>query len=521
MSLSFDAIKRKQTVSVIINSIAFFTALFALTFGVFILVSKLTDTDINLLLSISVSLAVGTAAGGLATLLNFKSSSAIAREIDNTNSLDERIQTMLEYSDDLSAIAQLQRMDAEERLMKAYSEKPLLKKFGMSITALVLAAAVLLPAILIPKAQDPGNTTPTTPEYVEPFELESWQYNRLMDLIEKVKAANIDEAFKSATVTELERLVNALKTTDTRNGMLSEVITSIVLVDAAAEITQTYKLIAVALFESDPLIDSETGEAIDDMTYMKVKALAQLILTQNAIYFGQEIKSVRGYFESDSTIGEITVPDGEEAEPTPASTRVITITQKLTSLKSAIEGALNDTAIPEGDLIKAHLLTFAAKIGECIGEENENTRQSLIDKAFDEMSDNVSTVLAAQYENKAIRDNVIDTLILLFDIDRKTLPKLLGDIIPQLIDEENSSGSNNENSSVSGGYGDGNELYGSNDTIYDPFGEDGAGHKLYGDVFDDYYRKISELLSDESLSEETRQAMAEYFQKLSDGTKKN
>jgi hypothetical protein len=108
--------------------------------------------------------------------------------------------------------------------------------------------------------------------------------------------------------------------------------------------------------------------------------------------------------------------------------------------------------------------------------------------------------------------------MLLFEIEKDMLPKLLGDTVPTLVDGSDDSDGGSEDGGASGGYGEGNELYGSNDTIYDPFGKDGAGHKLYGDVFDDYYKKIVDLLSDESLSEETRQAIAEYFKRLSDGS---
>lgn len=519
MSVSFEYIRKKRILTAVINSIVTAASLFAILFGAFILTEKIWKIEVNPLLSLPISIGVGLIAGGITALVTLKSKKQIAREIDEAHSLDERIQTMIAFADDDGEIARLQREDTERQLSKLHDNRSFFKQFGASIISMVLAVAIILPAVLVPKATENEDDNTTPPAYVEPFELASWQSERLKKLIETVREASIDETFKTATVQELTRLLSVLEETDTKDEMISEVISSIVLIDAAAEVTASYKLIAVALFSAQPHINKENGEVLDSETYVQIKNIARYIIKLNAIDFGQDIKSVIEYFKADTVLSDEPETENPSTESKSTESKVITVTEKLLNFKSEIERVLNNEDIPENDAIKTNILSFAAKLGEYATLENEKERQSLLDIEFDKFSDNISTVLAAQYENKAIRDTVINTLMLLFEINKDMLPKLLGDTVPALIDGNEDSSGGNETGGATGGYGEGNELWGSNDTIYDPFGKDGAGHALYGDVFDDYYKKIVEILSDESLNEETRQAIAEYFKKLSDGTK--
>ena len=518
MSANFDYIRKKRTAIAIVNTAVLAVACFAIVFGVFMLISKLGGIDLTLTVGLPISLGVGAAAGGLAAAFGFKSRMDIAKELDKAYSLDERIQTMIAFENDGGDIARLQREDTERLISRVGDNRSIFRHFGASLIAIVLAVAIMLPAVLVPHAEsgEPTQDTPP-PTAAEPFKLEKWQSDRLKKLIETVSAAEIDEAFKSATVAELTRLLGALEQTDTKDKMISEVTSSIVLVDAAAEVTATYKTVAVALFSAKPLT-AEDGEILDGESYKEIKNLARYLIKLNAIDFGQDIKAIREYFKGDTVITDESAAEAPEADTKETAVKILTLSEKLTNFKAELERVLSDESIPEGDVIKAHLQSFAAKLGECAAIDNEDQRQSLLDIEFDAMSDNISTALTAQYANKKVRDEVINTLMLLFEIEKDMLPKLLGDTVPTLVDGSDGNDGGSEDGGASGGYGEGNELYGSNDTIYDPFGKDGAGHKLYGDVFDDYYKKIVDLLSDESLSEETRQAIAEYFKRLSDGS---
>ena len=525
MSAKFDVLVKKRRIAAIVASSLCAVASAAIVYGALMLISKLASIEILLAVEIISAAAVGVIVGGLSFLFTFSTSRALARKIDVRHGLSERLETMLAFQDDEGEVAKLQRADADEHLSRIDTKMPFMKHFGAALISVILAIAIMIPAILVPLAQNNGGGGDNNTDTSEPFELKSWQCDRLKRLIENVEEAEIDAEFKSAAVTELKRLTDVLKKTDTVDKMQAEVIAAIVLTDAAAEKTAGYKMIAVALFSARPYEDEAVNAPQDLETYKVIKDIARSVAKLNGIAFGQDLNEIRKYFASDTVINTDdtladSTPDTAEAngkQSDKGADKIITVTDKLTSLASEIRRTLG-TDIPENDALKVSFLAFADKIEACIGETVEITRQGLIDKAFDELSASVSLVLSAQYENKAIRDTVINTLMLLFNIEKSMLPPLLGDQLPLLTDNGDSSGGDDQSGSVSGGYGDGNELYGSNDTIYHPFGEMGAGHKLYGDVYDEYYRIISDLLSDESISEETRRAMAEYFRKLSDGS---
>ena len=359
MSANFERIKKKRTVTAIINSCIIAVACFAIFYGVFMLLTKLGVATISLPIQLAVSIGAGLIVGGTVALITIDSKKRLAEELDDTYSLSERIQTMVSFENDDGYVTKLQRDDTERHLENVNGGKPFIKQFGAALVSLVLAVAIMLPAVLVPKAEhdDGGGTQP--PAYVQPFELASWQLDRLMKLIEKVEAAEIDETFKNETANELKRLVNVLKNTSIRSEMLAEVISSIILVDAAAEKTATYKLIATALFSAKPTTDEATKEVTDPQTYKQIKSLARYLVKLNAIDFAQDTRLVKDYFMSDSVITDETddvVPDTETRD---AAVKVISVKDKLVNFKSEIIRTLDDKSIPEGDLIKAHLLSFA------------------------------------------------------------------------------------------------------------------------------------------------------------------
>ena len=155
------------------------------------------------------------------------------------------------------------------------------------------------------------------------------------------------------------------------------------------------------------------------------------------------------------------------------------------------------------------------------GETNQNAIQAQLDKAFSSAADNVGTALSAQYANKSLRDRVISKLIEIFQIPPEEIPSLLGDILPKLSDAGAADDSKDNESENTGGYGSGENLFGSNDIIYHPFGEGGGAYIEYGYALDEYYKKIEELLLEGNLSEETKKIIIDYFARLSNGTKDN
>ncbi len=523
MNESFSMIKTRRLAEAVINTVVIALSSGALVFGAMMLAFKLLMIEFPLLYHILISCCTGLVAGAVTFLICKRSPMKIAREIDTEYRLGEKIQTMVAFENEKSDILTLQREDAEASLSRLNTRKPFSKRFGTSVAAMLLAVAIMTPAVLIPMAAPPEEDDTPPIEYEEPFRLSTYQEEALANLIENVKKRDIDVTLKEEIVTELTRLLGVLKTTSLLTLMTGEVTASIIVVDLATEEKNTYKLICETLFEGS--------------TDEQVRNIAKSIVKLNGIAFGEDMKVINEYYRGDTVIkneDDTPTQDGDEGgEPVTLSDTsgagnsstessgeetVITLAEKLDSLSTEIPRVLADGKIPAEDKMRLALIAFALDVAALKSEANPNTQQSLIDTAFDKVIDDVSNVLAAQYENKQARDYVIKKLVEIFEIER---PKdLLGDKIPLLIDSEQGDGQGDTSSGISGGYGKGEELYGSNDTIYDPFGENGAGYVKYGDAFDTYYPRIEELIapSNTSVSEETKKILMLYFQKLSDGS---
>ena len=366
--------------------------------------------------------------------------------------------------------------------------------------AALVGAALLVTGIVIPEPT--VDDTAADEEYDEPFAISEYQLKALEELIDDVKEwekyhnnSPIDPTVKSEAATELERLLSVLKTTNSKNKMRDEVTASITTIDLLVEGTSTYKTLAVEIYKGDDAY---------------AKDMAREILKHNGLAFSQYLTKLRNEFKDDTVI---TSEDN-------LTTETVTLEEKVESFIHALENTVLVSEVEnKEDKLLVALTTFTAAFKEAV-EADENPRservQSLLDKVFSAASSNAHTALAEQHEAKTMCNHVATTLSDIFGV---TVPTLLTNVEPKLKDSSSSDDSDDSNNESSGGYGEGNELYGSSDLIYDPFNEDGAKYVIYGEVFDDYYKRIEELLIDGNLSDETKQILIGYFAALSDGTK--
>lgn len=479
MSETFKKIQRRTLRDAIAKSVLLGISAGALVIGCLLLAVKLWEKQLDILYYVvfgGVALAVTAV---ISFLLMRKKETALAQSLDEKYGLREKVATMVAFQSDGSDMVLLQREQTESVLQSLPIKQPFFKRFGVCALIFVLTCAVMVTGIVIP-----AKTTEIPPVPETPFEISQWQLGALELLIEEVRYADVDEAMKNEMVTELERLLSVLKETKTQRKMRDEVVASIVAVDLITENTNTYKKIAVAL---------DGGESPE------VKKVAVAVLALSGIGFGERLADIRNVFT------------GDQYKP------------QLNSFASEASALLPNAKVAAEDALyralSQYFLDMAMIYGYTGEETNENAIQALIDKAFSAASDSVGAALSAQYANKTLRDRVIEKLIEIFAIPQAEIPELLGDILPKLSNAaEDESGKDNENENT-GGYGSGENKFGSNDIIYHPFGEGGGAYIEYGEALDEYYKKIEELLLDGNLSEETKKIIIDYFARLSNGTK--
>ena len=474
---TFKRIKKGLLADAILKAVLWGVAVSGGAIGALMLSCKLLGSNILSYVFIAAGAGGFVLAAALAFALTYKSDKRLAGYLDTQFSLREKVLTMIEFEGDDNPMVKLQREQTEQILSTLPYKKPFYKRFLVTLIALVLGVGLLISGIAIPKKQPAESYVPDLP-----FEISAWQMGALGALIDEVRYSEIEENVKDELVVELERLRDVLKGTTTKSKMTDEVVASIVAADLIVEGACSYKKICVAL---------DGGEN------MSLKKMAAAIITLNGIGFGDKLASIRE---------EIS---GEQVKDT------------LTQMSAEADKLLGESGVDDGDGLLAALRKFTDGLGD-IGqsaEEDESIIDSLIDKEFSDASDAIGTQLSAQYRKRAVRDRIISKLIEIFDIPKSAIPQLIGDVMPKLSQSEDSDDDDgNDENENSGGYGDGNKLFGSDDVIFHPTGENGGGYVKYGDVYDEYYKMIEELLLDGDVSEDTKKILIEYFKKLSDGS---
>ena len=509
---NFNRLKSSANALAILKSGLFGIAAGLFTFGGTLLVTKLIAAKFALvyiaLIAAGVAIAVTT---GLVLLLRL-SNMRFAKLLDNENSLDEKVQTMVAFANETSDMLTLQREDTESILATVRPKKSPIKQLLIPIVSLLLSAALLIPVPVFFVTADKPEEDGETPTYVEPFKISSWQLGALTTLIEDVEKSTAYDNVKADTAKELNRLLRVLKNTAVKDLMYSEVIASIVAVDLIAENAHTYKALCVALYSAEAT---------------PVKSLARQVLNVNGLAFGEWMGEFRELYRGDTIKlpeQQPAPPEGSEEGATREADEPIvleTLEEKILALASGIKGTLSPLQGYEDDALYTALLAFANEMEATLSIEDAVIKQTAIDKAFANASTDISAALSAQYRNKALRDTVVKQLISIFKIPEYMIPPLLGDQIPTLEDGSGEGNDDENNNGATGGYGEGNNLYGSNDLIFDPNAEDGPAYVIYGDSFDFYYRSIESLLLYGNLSDETKSILIDYFRKLSDGRGQN
>lgn len=488
MSINFERLRSRAGAIAIAKCVLTAVTVGALVFAVPTLIFKLVGNELSMLVIGLIALAAALVAGLASIPIFYKSRRRFAKELDEEYGLGEKAQTMLAFENEKGDMLAIQRENADKIIGTLTPKRSVPRELVYNAAAILLAAATLTVSLVIPATS--AEPEPEKP-YVEPFEISAWQIGALQDLIDEVNASDVYENVKTEVAAELTRLLGVLKETDTVDEMTDEVIAAIVTTDLIVEAANTYKILCVAL------------NAANDAS---VKTIARAVLNVNGIAFGEKMDEIRADLEGDSVYTD--EETGEEV--------TVTLAEKIASLSDGISSTLTALEIAEPDALYTALLALSTDMAATLEEQNAETQQSLIDKAFSAAKASVGQELSLQYRNRAMRNTVKTRLISIFDIDESALPELLGDIEPTLSDSGDSE-EGEDNKTNGGGYDDGEEVYGSNDLIYDPFAEDGAGYVVYGDAYDSYYAKIEALLLDGNLSPETQKILIAYFTKLSNG----
>lgn len=453
------------------------------------------------------ALALGVGAFLLSSVITYfvlrVSDASTAKMLDNKFALNERVQTMLEYSSDESGIAQLQRRDTE-RALDGLSPKeiklprPLLHIISVIVSAAILVTSILLPSSLIEEPEIPD----------VPFALSEIQRAGIEELISYVADSAMQEPYKTTVSSSLELLLSELLAADTmaeRDASLDKAILAISLATDASD-------------SAPELLDRIYGRADKHLRALAFALYAGRYADGGIVVFTEKIAVFRAMLVHES-----------------ASLDVIDLVKMrsdtvalLELISSELSTALTDTEL-EPD---APLLT---QLNNLLLADTDNY------KGISVLAD---SSLLGYYELQAELDSVVTYLLTpMFstltaertsaEVGERVL-KRIGELFAYEVPEperpafdaaaeegkENGSDSSDDDKDrepSDGGYGSG-AVFGSDDLVLDY--KTGELVK-YGELLDEFYAKMFGKKQEGKYTEEKMEAVEKYFEILYKGFDKN
>lgn len=516
MSENFKKIKKRITVEAAVKSAVAGISCGLFSVGILLLILKLSSVGINagyyVLMGVGVSAAVS-----IGLFLYLKPTDAkLAVKLDGEYSLNEKIQTMVTYSYSDGEMHKLQREDADAKLKGLPPRKIAFSKIWYFLLAAMLAVAMFLTGVLVP-VKDVANEEPPAvelpPEEGEKkFEYTLFLQNLMAQLIREVRECSLDEEQKSIYVLILTDLDKTLKTVEYESGMKSAVLGAVEDID---EIT--------AAANSGEKLSAKIKTFGEDLA-SAISGGIKIYKSAGSLNSIERVESIKGTLgdavtgftskKTANTLNGLKVPKEEGLE------------NVLNTFIVNIAAALAGTDVAEDDLLFASLKTFANELSGIVGNLGpfgNDTLYRKIEEAFKRFENNFVDSLVFQNFNCMMDVFTRRKLADIFGLDYSELPELPYD------DSENgegSGGSGNEGEGGikdpeggnQGGMGDGNEIYGSDDLIYNP---DTGEFVKYGELLEEYHSKVLYLLMNGDWSDETKRYIEKYYEILFGGVKQD
>lgn len=456
MNYSFDKFKNKIILEVLIKSIAIGLSLGLIAFSIPYTYFKVTGTEYNLLYIILIPLGVWIVVSGLLFLILKPSKKKIAKRIDKSLNLNEKVQTMIEYENEDNFMINLQREDTLDILSKM-SIKSLSMKFGVLFFLICgIAALSCVTAFAVPAYEEPPVELPPD----NPVEIDDWTIQAIKDLIAEVEEANINKNLKTKYIAELNGLITAI--------------------------------------DGKTLLESEIKELVN-----KVISVVQLELdkvnTNNEVYTILK-ESSTGAIEQFALQINLLNPEKVETSLDVIINLINGNKEAITELSPEFGGLLKSSNLNKEDELYVALVNLADAINACAKEDNIF---EAVKTAVRTNGSKVVEIVEVQAQNKYIADHIETTLKDIFDIvdEDSDLGGGSGE------GQENNDNKNNLPTNNSGGAGTGEVLYGSDDKFFDPE----KGEVNYGDVYTKYYGDIVGKFADGVIPEELRDYFDRYF----------
>lgn len=497
MTETFKKLKKKYLLIAIAKSaiVGVFSALFAV--GAVMLGIKLGAAWIPSYAYVIIALGTLAMAFGITFLLTHHNDKSLSKHLDSEYGLKEKVQTMVEFSNQEGDMLQIQREDAEQRLQNLPKLKLSFAKIWQYVLVAVLGVTFILTGALVPSRYIPP-TVSDGGDYV----LSEWDSKVLDQLISEVKASDLAQEVMLPVSSALELLKEELANVKTNAAMRQAVSNCAKAVDEAIILANTYRDIALIINSYTELNDLKRALVNASSSYQTENEIISMSMVKDAQKTSEEkIRAALGVF-TDGFSGKVK-----------NLTEKVEIRDAVDNILEPLNESFADDEIiqklADDGLFKA-LSDFSTAMGPVSSEYMwRDDLKSIVSNACSEFVSSASKAMVVQVYNRMMDDYIFNKLEEIFSVvltqEELDLPGVSdGDI------------GSDENPSHGGGVGDATIGYGGDDAVYD---HNSAEHVPYGDVWNDYVKKLYERINDEQsdLSEEMKAYILEYI-KILDGS---
>ncbi len=477
MSNGFLKFKRTMRTGALLRALLTGVSVGIIAFAALWVLAKLTvDGQPNLITYGLIGAGIALVLTGILLVITLPTDRRVAKKLDDKLGLNEKVQTMVAFRGEDSDMVQLQRENADSILQQIPAKTMRSKTAWLVLIAPVLACACLAGAIVVNAQQI---------ETKPPVQEQTWTFYAtyrvgLEQLIKYVRDESpMDQASKDVTVARLQSLLEFFE----KNRTIKESLMKEKVVDTITNIHQAIK---------DCNSYHALVEAMNRTSSEAVKHLAVGIQTLDGNSLAERIKAAKKSFENAARAD---------------AARMIAESMEL---------ALTESKIPVED---PFYVTLKALAEEMAAVTDETTDEEL-DAIFARAEEGLKAAIIQPKVNEDEEADVINKLMELFGITRDQIPEdVLQDFDDDTISGNPSDGEEEEeNDSVIGGIGEGENKFGSDDTIYDPFSQDWVS---YGEVLTRYSGIVTEYLNRDDVPNEIQSIISFYYDILNYATPEN
>ncbi len=478
MDAEFSRFYRRSVLYAVIKSIAFSLSLGLACASVLVILVKRGVPVFEFLplqdfLGDSAPYIAAILSGVLLSILGFvsiffllkPSRKGVARRMDDELGLEERVQTMLEFSSSGSGVARLQREDTRRMLSSIPTGKIGFGRIWVMIVVCFLSVTLLFSSLLVPVLASP----PPEEEIVDEYE-KNWRIASLLALIERVEKDGYASAdVKDELINEINLLIDIIRETDKEAVMKSSAVSTVGRVDG---ITKRY------------ITALSYASALQAVSNEDIAKLAKPLMEFNDLDFAEELEDITGSF------GKDTVSEDAAA---------------FLDVFGACLSAVTESPAPRlGELLSAFVASLRT-VADGLGSKDD------VDDAVGELNYYLYEALLAESDNYKLISVVRAELISIFSLTAEDFagtdirpPEGSGDASEQPETEKN------DDIKPGAGYGKGDKVVGTNDTVYDPERDESVG---LADVLDKYYSRYDSAI--DGIDEDLREDADGYFGDLS------